>query len=123
VKLQPVRNTDLYLFTGHGEGYVSINGKQHTRPLAVMGRTLQVNWLDGALNTLEESHFDCLLQLSPEIVLLGTGARQHFVHPGLYRKLTAAGIGVECMDTAAVCRTYNILIAEDRKVVAAVLMR
>ena len=55
------------------------------------------------------------------MLLLGTGARQRFPHPRLYRALTDAGIGVECMDTPAACRTYNILVAEDRRVVAAIL--
>jgi len=54
-------------------------------------------------------------------VLLGTGSRQRFPRPALYVALTRARIGVEVMDTAAACRTYNILTAEGRRVVAAVL--
>ena len=62
------------------------------------------------------------LTLKPEILLLGTGAQLRFPHPRLYRQLIAAGIGMECMDTAAACRTYNILMGEDRKVVAGILL-
>jgi uncharacterized protein len=54
-------------------------------------------------------------------LILGTGKLHRFAHPQLYRALSAAGIGVECMSTAAACRTFNILVAEDRKVVAAIL--
>ncbi len=68
--------------------------------------------------TLEESHFAALLALRPDVVLLGTGSRQRFARPALYAALTAAQIGVDFMDTAAACRTYNILAGEDRAVVA-----
>ena len=59
--------------------------------------------------------------LGAEIVLLGTGARQRFPHPRLTRALAQAGIGLEVMDLQAACRTYNILVAEERKVAAALL--
>lgn len=57
--------------------------------------------------------------LEPEIVLLGTGEQQRFPHPRLTRELLTRGIGVEIMNTAAACRTYNILMLEGRRVVAA----
>ena len=64
-----------------------------------------------------------LLELKPAIVLLGTGAAQRFPMPALARRLTTAQVGLEVMDTAAACRTYNILAAEGRRVAAALLMR
>ena len=54
-------------------------------------------------------------------MLLGTGARQRFPHPRLTAPLAQAGIGLEVMDLQAACRTYNILVAEERKVAAALL--
>ena len=54
-------------------------------------------------------------------MLLGTGARQRFPHPRLTAELAQAGIGLEVMDLQAACRTYNILVAEERKVAAALL--
>ena len=60
-------------------------------------------------------------ELGVDIVLLGTGARQRFPHPRLTAALAKAGIGVEVMDLQAACRTYNILVAEERKVAAALL--
>ena len=80
------------------------------------------DWQPQGFEALNEAHFDYFLALNPEVVLLGTGARQRFPNPQLIRALTAKGIGVECMDTPAACRTYNILMAEDRKVVAAILL-
>ena len=71
---------------------------------------------------LEATHFLTVEALEPEIVLLGTGQNQHFPHPRLTSPLLNRGVGVEIMDTAAACRTYNIIMAEGRRVVAALLM-
>ena len=57
----------------------------------------------------------------PEVILLGTGNRLQFPHPRLTQPLQQAGIGLEAMDTVAACRTYNILMAEGRQVLAALL--
>ena len=80
------------------------------------------DWQPQGFDALNEGHFDYLLALKPEILLLGTGTQLRFPHPRLYQQLIGAGIGVECMDTAAACRTYNILMGEDRKVVAGILL-
>lgn len=70
---------------------------------------------------LQASHFEQLLALRPELVIFGSGERQQFVSPALYRCLIERRIGIETMDTAAACRTYNVLVNEGRKVVAALL--
>ncbi|MGL6295748.1 MAG: Mth938-like domain-containing protein, partial [Plesiomonas sp.] len=57
----------------------------------------------------------------PEVVLLGTGKTIRFPHPKLYQALAAAHIGLDVMDTGAVCRTFNILTSENRKVVALIV--
>jgi len=88
----------------------------------VVAEAVHEDWRVASFDELSEAHFDYLLTLKPDVLLLGTGARQRFPHPRLYRSLTDAGIGVECMDTAAACRTYNILVTEDRKVAAAILL-
>ena len=78
-------------------------------------------WAEGGFEALATEHFDQLAALRPELVILGTGARQHFVHPNLTRVLLERGIGVECMDNPAACRTYNVLVGEGRKVIVALL--
>jgi uncharacterized protein len=78
-------------------------------------------WTAASFDSLSDSDFAALLNLSPELVLLGTGTRQRFPHPRLTRALTEARIGIEVMNTAAACRTYNILMSEGRRVVAAFL--
>ncbi|MDP2247911.1 MAG: Mth938-like domain-containing protein, partial [Nitrosomonadales bacterium] len=73
--------------------------------------------------SLTVEHFEKIAELKPEVVLLGTGNKHRFIHPRLTAPLTALGISVECMDTAAACRTYNILMAEGRHVAAALINR
>lgn len=110
------------IFTAHGEGYVTVSRERFEHPIVVTPEQVLTDWQPQGFDALDETHFAYFLALKPEILLLGTGAQQRFAHPRLYHALSAAGIGVECMSTAAACRTYNILMAEDRKVVAAILL-
>jgi uncharacterized protein len=121
LKLQLAQAPGQKTFTAHGEGYVAVNGERFERPIVVTPERVASDWLARDFASLEEGHFAYFLPFRPEVLLLGTGRRLMFPHPRLYRALTAAGIGLECMDTAAACRTYNILVAEDRRVVAAIL--
>ena len=121
MKLHLTTSATQKMFTASGAGYVSVNSQRYTHPVVVMPDQVLTDW-QPAFETLNESHFDALLALQPEVLLLGTGDTLRFPAPALYRKLIAARIGVECMDTPAACRTYNILMAEGRKVVAAVLV-
>ena len=115
-------NSNRNLFTEYGEGYVAVNGKQYRQAVVVMAGEVRTDWAAANFASLKQAHFDYFLALKPEVLLLGTGAKQQFAHPSLYRELIQAGISIEFMDTPAACRTYNILVAEDRKVVAAVLI-
>ncbi len=115
-------NTQQKMFTGHGAGYIAVNDRRYHQPVVVTAEEVRTDWDATDFASLGASHFDYFLELKPEVLLLGTGARQQFAHPSLYRELIRAGIGIEFMDTAAACRTYNILVAEGRKVVAAVLL-
>ncbi len=106
----------------YGEGWITINEQTIRQSVIVMPQQLITDWPPQDLNVLEETHFEQLAALNPEIVLLGTGARQHFPPPGLIRSLICRGVGVEVMNTGAACRTYNIIMAEGRQVLAALLM-
>lgn len=99
-----------------------VNGERFEHSIVVLAEEVRVDWAVKRFEGLEELHFDYFLALKPDVLLLGTGAKQLFPHPRLYRALTDAGIGVECMDTPAACRTYNILVAESRRVIAAILI-
>ena len=79
-------------------------------------------WGCTGFDELNGHHFNQLLELNPELVIFGSGSRLRFVHPSLYASLISHRVGMETMDTAAACRTYNILAQEGRKVVAALLI-
>ena len=79
-------------------------------------------WPVAVAADLQAAHFDQLLAMQPELVIFGSGERQQFISPALYRSLIERRIGIESMDTAAACRTYNVLVNEGRKVVAALLL-
>jgi uncharacterized protein len=110
------------LFTGHGAGYVAINGTRFVRSVLVTPDRIIEDWPATDFNSLSADHFAQFLALKPDLVLLGTGATLRFPRPELTRSLYAARIGLEVMDNSAVCRTYNILLAEGRNVIAAVLL-
>ena len=95
---------------------------RYAKSLLVTPERLVEDWPASDFEHLSAQHFEGLLALKPQIVLLGTGATLRFPRPELTRCLHTAQIGLEVMDNAAVCRTYNILTAEGRNVVAAVLL-
>ena len=111
------------LFTGYGEGYVEVNRARHHASLVVSGDRLVTDWPVESVNALAADHFAAIVELKPEVVLLGTGRTFTFPEQRLLAPLHAAKIGVEVMDTAAACRTYNILLGEGRNVVAALIVQ
>ena len=122
MKLHLTRPEGNQLITGYGDGWVEINEARYQHSLIVLPNLLLPDWQASCFEELTEVHFERLLQLAPEVVLLGTGGKHRFLHPRLNRHLTAAGIGLESMATPAACRTYNILMAEGRKVAAALIL-
>jgi uncharacterized protein len=108
-------------FTGYGAGYVVVNNVRHEKNLIVLPERL-LEWDVAGFEALGPQHFEYLADLTPEIVILGTGSSLRFPHPALSQSLNRAHIGLEVMDTHAACRTYNILMAEGRKVLAALLL-
>ena len=109
-------------FTGYGEGYVAVNGTRHASSLVVSAERLVTDWPATSVDTLSADHLAAVLELKPEIVLLGSGAAFRFPEQARLAPLYKAGIGVEVMDTPAACRTYNILLGEGRNVVAALIV-
>src|SRR5688572_19106957 len=110
------------MFTAYGDGYVSVNDQRYERALVVAPDEPVVDWEPASFEALAPADFDAVLRFNPEIVLLGTGARLRFPRPELTRRLVEASVGFEAMDTKAACRTYNILMSEGRRVVAAIFI-
>jgi len=79
-------------------------------------------WDAGSVTELTPAHFERIAELRPEVVIFGSGPRLQFVAPALQRALIERRIGVETMDTAAACRTYNVLASEGRRALAALLV-
>jgi len=122
LKLHLANLGNTKLFTAHGPNHVIINGERFDHSVVVMAEEVRNDWVVAGFDELNEAHFAYFVSLKPDVLLLGTGARQQFPHPRLFQQLTKAGIGIECMDTPAACRTYNILVAEGRRVIAAILI-
>ena len=120
MKLHASAPTALNTFSGYGEGYVLVNGQRHESNMIVLPDRL-LPWGAASFEALAETDFQVFLELNLEILLLGTGAKQRFPHPRLTQALARKRIGVEVMDLQAACRTYNILMAEERRVAAALL--
>lgn len=121
MKLNLAIPAGIYTVTGYGKGYLDINGVRHEQALLLRPDAPPVPWPAVSLQLSAEA-LALLAEGSPEIIILGTGAHQQFLDPEAFRTLAAAGIGAECMSTAAACRTYNLLAAEGRRVVAAMLL-
>ncbi|MGE5738323.1 MAG: Mth938-like domain-containing protein [Betaproteobacteria bacterium] len=110
------------LVTGIGPGWIRVGTQDHRGNVVLAPSQVEGGFAPQGFDGLTASDFERLLTSSPEIVLLGTGASQRFPHPRLIKPLIEARVGVEVMDTRAACRTYNILVAEGRNVVAALIV-
>lgn len=106
---------------GYGTGYFDIDGVRHEGAVRVQPGTGATAWPPDAFDALRPEHFAAIVESRPDLVIFGSGATHRFASPELVRPLLQAGIGVESMDSAAACRTYTILSAEGRHVVAALL--
>jgi uncharacterized protein len=120
MKLHRAHDASLQLFSGYGAGFVAVNAVRYEKCVVVSPRAV-LEWSVSGFEALTAADFGFIERLKPEIVILGTGARQRFPPPALARALAATGVGLEVMDSRAACRTYNILATEGRRVVAAIL--
>lgn len=108
------------LITAYEQGSVRINQDLFTGHLIVTPDSI-APWQVESFETLQAEHFAQLLAYEPEVVLFGSGDRLRFPHPRLTAALAEARVGLDVMDTHAACRSFNILMAEDRRVVLALL--
>ena len=126
MKLHLTSAENNYLITAYGMGgdgrFVEINQLRYMHNLIVMADKLITDWSATDFFYLTEANFAQIVELKPEVVLLGTGEKHQFLHPKIFQKLTENGIPLECMTTAAACRTYNILMSEGRNVAAILIL-
>jgi uncharacterized protein len=121
MKLQPDKS-DVQTLTAHGPGWVAINNERVEASVVVGARGERFAWDCTRFEELGPGHFERLAALGAELIIFGSGARIRFPQAAWLQALMAQRTGVETMDTAAACRTYNILASEGRHVVAALLI-
>ena len=114
--------TASHLIKAYGAGSIQINETVYHRDLIVMPESIEPEWASAPITELTTDHFAAVQAYAPEILLLGTGETQIFHPARLMAELGRQGMGLEVMDTAAACRTYNVLMSEDRRVAAALMM-
>jgi uncharacterized protein len=122
MKFQPDTLSGVNAISRHEPGRVWIGAAPHAGAVVVPWRGPVRPWPVAAFEALRAEDFDALAADGPEVVIFGSGLRLRFPPPALLRGLYARRIGIETMDTAAACRTYNVLAAEGRTVVAALLL-
>jgi uncharacterized protein len=110
--------SDINLIRGYGPGEVRIGELVHHAPCIVTAQQLVLDWQVRDVASLVVGDLDAIFALHPDVVLLGTGARQTFPERAIRQAFAAQRVGLEVMDLGAACRTYNILVQEDRRVAA-----
>ena len=122
MKFQPDTTSGVNLISRHDERRVWVGATAFDTSLVVPWQGEVLAWRAPRFEALTAAHFERIVALAPEVVIFGSGKRLRFPHPSLLRALIEARIGVETMDTAAACRTYNVLASEQRAVAAALLI-
>ncbi|BBO59272.1 hypothetical protein MPB2EB_0384 [Mycoavidus sp. B2-EB] len=114
------------MITAYGAGYVEINQARYTHSVLVRPTSPVQTWPAPSFSALSDEHFNLLASAASteaiEVVIFGSGAQLRFPPPAFTSALTACAIGIDTMDLYAACRTYNILVAEGRRVIAALLI-
>jgi uncharacterized protein len=110
----------LYVRTVNQQG-IRIGDQWYSGTIVLTPDQVIEDWPPATVQDVQARHLQVLLALQPEVLLLGTGARQSFLPPAVMADVYRAGAGMEVMTTDAACRTFNLLAGDGRKVVAALL--
>ncbi|GAB1393147.1 Mth938-like domain-containing protein [Rhodocyclaceae bacterium] len=121
-ELRADSRTPYQSITACGADHVAVNGRVLQRSLLLMPEQLIEDWGPASFSALTPAHIEMLARMPWDVLLLGTGQRQHFPSPALLRPIYETGRGAEIMDTPAACRTYNLLASEGRLVCAALII-
>jgi uncharacterized protein len=113
---------NINLIRSYEPGGIRIGERWLRAGILVSADQLIEAWPPNSVAELTPEHFIAALAWQPEIILLGTGSRQSFPAREIHAVILARGIGFEVMDTGAACRTYNVLVSEQRRVAAGLLL-
>ncbi len=122
MKFQPDTTDGVNAITRQEPGRVWVGSTLFQHSVLVPWHGDVLPWAAATPEELTPGHFERIAAMQPELVIFGSGARLRFVAPALLQSLMALRIGVETMDTPAACRTYNVLVSEHRRVLAALLL-
>jgi len=122
MKLTLDDNTAQFLVHEYTSEYIRVNDTRHKRSIVIAYNTIMPDWTPKSIDHLAENHIEQILANDPEIILIGTGKQIKFPHPRILQQAYKNNIGVEVMDTAAACRTFNMLASDGRKVVAGLII-
>ncbi len=122
MKLQLDSGDSQFAITSYGVGQVVVREERITQACIIGPAGIVRDWGPRDVQDMMPRHMEAILALEPEVILLGTGARQIFPAAHVMEPLLSGQVGLEVMDTGAACRTYNILLAEGRRIVAGLLM-
>ncbi len=114
--------TSEFAISGYTDDTVSVAGVEHRHSLRVSHRAPAAPWAVASFAEITAATIIDATHVSPEIVIIGTGNKLRFPPPAALAPLREARIGFEVMDTAAACRTYNVLLGEGRQVAALLLI-
>jgi len=124
MKFQAERMEGIQLITGYGPGWLAVNKQEHRSSLLIGSGGLLQPWACQRFGDISAAQLETLAAQCQdvEVLLLGSGRRLQFVHPGWLQPFMQRRIGVETMDTPAALRTYNVLVMEGRNVLAALVL-
>ena len=122
MKLSIEKPGGIHLVRGYSEAGVRIDDQLYATSVVVNATTVIESWRPRSIGEVNETDLQPVLELRPEVLLVGTGRRQVFPAPEVLAWLYRARVGFEIMDTGAACRTYNVLVGEGRNVAAALIV-
>jgi len=121
MKFTQQRPDGINLIRRYGADFITI-GEQEIRASCIVSANSLDPWAPRSVDELEPGHLAALFAMSPEVVVLSTGVKQQFPRASLRAEFATRKIGLEVMEIGAACRTYNVLVGEERRVLAAVLL-
>ncbi len=123
MKFAEDHNNARYRITGYEEDGIKINGRLFSQSLILSPMELVDQWEPQSFSELKAEHLDELYALKPDVLILASGKTQIFPDKEVLQRLAKEQIGFEIMSTQSACRTFNIIMSEDRNVVVAFFMK
>jgi uncharacterized protein len=122
MKLSEFNDQSALLVTSYDDDHIVVNGEYFHSSLVLTGQKADPDWAPVKPSDINIEIIEQLLSYQPELIVLGTGRKIVFPEPEAMVLCAKKGVGLEVMDSASACRTYNVLLSEEREVVAGLLL-